>query len=331
MLSYRERAGSGTPALLIHGNFASSAWWAPLFEAPECDRRLIAPDLPGCGDSSEPEDPEGYSIGAVAHEIGELVERLGLRRFHLVGHSLGAAVAVRLLERHAHRVLDVSLFGPAPLDGTEGMKKGNGEMAKLLRRFPPNSRSRMGLLDVSLGSARMLGTHKLAMDKAIRAQMPGASLESKAFSELVKTATVQSNRTILGYLTALANIDHEPIARACELPVSVVWGELDKVVPLASARQLAKTFPAGRLQVWNGVGHSPMLETPDRTLDHLRRFWSATDEVPVLARPARALVQRTPRRGWRWLRALRIRFEHFTRRWTRFFRGPREPHKALEP
>lgn len=274
MLHCRERPGPGRPVLLIHGNFASSVWWTPLLESAGQDHRLLAPDLPGCGSSPPPSSPSGYALDRVARALLALCDERSVERFHLVGHSLGAAVAIHLVDQAPDRVIDLALFGPAPLDGLAGMRTGNGEMGELLRQLDPSDPAKLRLLRFALDSARLIGTHKYRLEAALKAQMPAARLDGIFFRELREIAARQSTATILGYLQALGEVDHRDRARRIRVPVSIVWGALDTLVPRAAVETMAQSFPFGELSIWPSVGHAPMLEAPERTLSHLLDLWA---------------------------------------------------------
>jgi 3-oxoadipate enol-lactonase len=88
-----EMAGCGrTPLVLLHGNFASWRWWQPVFERLPAPFVAYAPVMRGCNGS--PSNLfDGFEISLLAEDLELFVDALGLRRFHLVAHSLGGAVA----------------------------------------------------------------------------------------------------------------------------------------------------------------------------------------------------------------------------------------------
>lgn len=103
-------AGNGVPVLLVH-SFAGSAdqWW-PQIEHLRQTRRAVAFDWRAHG-QSEPSPTNDYSIQAVADDIDVVAEKLGLERFVLVGHSMGAAAAAKYAALHADRVVALVLEG----------------------------------------------------------------------------------------------------------------------------------------------------------------------------------------------------------------------------
>ncbi len=93
LVHYLER-GTGEPAVLVHGNWATSSWWEPVLDRLPAAVRGIAPDLRGRGRTAGPDSD--YSIPSLAGDLAAFADPLGLERFHLVGHSLGSAVAMEL-------------------------------------------------------------------------------------------------------------------------------------------------------------------------------------------------------------------------------------------
>jgi len=101
-LAVHEWPGKGPALVLIHGLTANHVCWASLADVLAPRHRLIAYDLRGRGDSDKPDG--GYSLATHAEDLGALLDHFGLRRAVVVGHSLGAHIAVRFAARHPRRV-----------------------------------------------------------------------------------------------------------------------------------------------------------------------------------------------------------------------------------
>ncbi len=110
-LRYRE-AGQGEPVVLLHGYTQRIELMQDLADSLSPGFRVIVFDQRGFGESSKFSDPARYGRGMTADVIG-LLDHLGIRRAHLVGHSMGALVAASAAERHPDRVASASLIaGP---------------------------------------------------------------------------------------------------------------------------------------------------------------------------------------------------------------------------
>jgi pimeloyl-ACP methyl ester carboxylesterase len=103
----RVRPGEGVPVVFIHGLFSSAETWTRV--TTELDRPSIAFDLPGFGES----DSGGRGVAAKAEDVAAAIRALGLKRFELVGHSFGGAVAARVAQLMPERVASLLLLAPA--------------------------------------------------------------------------------------------------------------------------------------------------------------------------------------------------------------------------
>ncbi len=110
-LFYRQ-AGAGTPVVLLHGSASSGAQWKDTIDHLRTRHRVITPDLPGYGGSAiDPTRPVD-TLDSDAQAIIELIEQVG-GPVHLVGHSFGAAVAIKVAMTAGHLVRSLSIFEPA--------------------------------------------------------------------------------------------------------------------------------------------------------------------------------------------------------------------------
>ena len=111
-LAYEER-GTGEPALVfVHGWTCDRSFFAPQAEHFARRHRVVSVDLRGHGESDKPEGP--YSIATFADDIAYLMERLGLGRAVVVGHSMGGITVLQLAAAHPDRVAAIVMVDPAP-------------------------------------------------------------------------------------------------------------------------------------------------------------------------------------------------------------------------
>jgi haloacetate dehalogenase len=109
--------GEGPPVLLLHGYPETHAMWHKVAPQLARDYTVVCPDLRGYGDSSKPKglpDHSSYSKRAMALDMVEVMERLGLRKFHVVGHDRGARVGHRLARDHADVVRSLTVLDISP-------------------------------------------------------------------------------------------------------------------------------------------------------------------------------------------------------------------------
>lgn len=114
-----SEGGFGAPLVLLHGLGASSRWWYPLFpELTSASFRIVAPDLPGFGQSGG----RPLSIPAAARAVVELTDRLGMAQFFLCGHSMGGAIAAQVAADIGSRVRRLVLIDSAGIGGRRGAR-----------------------------------------------------------------------------------------------------------------------------------------------------------------------------------------------------------------
>ena len=105
--------GTGEPVVLIHGLDSSARinWQMPgTIDALAKDHQVIALDLPGYGESDKPDDPAAYGEQWI-DDVILLLDRLDIRKAHIVGYSMGSMVALKLIAEHPERVISGTLGG----------------------------------------------------------------------------------------------------------------------------------------------------------------------------------------------------------------------------
>lgn len=110
-LFYRQ-AGAGTPVVLLHGSASSGAQWKETIDDLRLHHRVITPDLPGYGGSETDPARPSDRLDSDVLAIIELIEQIG-EPVHLVGHSMGASVAIKLAMTAGHLVRSLTVFEPA--------------------------------------------------------------------------------------------------------------------------------------------------------------------------------------------------------------------------
>ncbi|HMA35782.1 MAG TPA: alpha/beta fold hydrolase [Chloroflexia bacterium] len=242
---YREH-GSGTPVLLIHGNWASSAWWEPVLARLPSGWRGLAPDLRGRGQTTGPDS--GYTLPELAADLWAFADALGLDRVHLVGHSLGSAVAMQALLDAPPRVASLTAIAPAWVDGMPAAYN-----------VP--------------ASQQALKADRALFAEALKALAPTAPADA-FWERLVAEGHEQRLTATLANLPAL--VAWQPGDRLGEtgVPALVIDGELDPLTGGANAERAAAALRA-RHVVLPGIGHSPIIEAPDQTVALLVAGWLA--------------------------------------------------------
>lgn len=243
-LAWRE-AGSGVPLLLVHGNFGSKRWFEEQLVRPPPGRRLLAPDLPNFADSDRM--PGEISIERYAEYLAGFCDELGFERLALLGHSLGGAVAQSLAVAQPERVERLILVASAAPGGHHTPEE----------HYP--------VLEGLEGQRQAMGT-------ALAATMP--SRRPPYFGGIVEDALALAPEAITGNVRALERFDISTRTHTFTNPVLVLRGELDlpHLITEEVARRTAAAYPDSRLELWEGVGHSPQIEAPERFNQLLTHF-----------------------------------------------------------
>ena len=239
-MSYLE-SGYGWPVLLVHGNFASKSWWRELLADPPPNARLIAPDLPGFGES-----PGGEkftpSITRYARSLTRFLDSLDVDHPIIFGHSFGGAVATELALSAPNRFPAMLLLSPAPLDGLYS--------PRYLDHIPESYRyDRHGL--------------RRALERVMRTRVP------PYLDDLVDEAQKMHPANFSGNARLLSEWNLNGRSRFYKNPVLVASGGRDTIVPPYSARATARSFPDGAYALLRNVGHSPQIEAPEKVRELL--------------------------------------------------------------
>jgi pimeloyl-ACP methyl ester carboxylesterase len=281
-MAYRE-GGSGPVLALIHGITSDSSTWRRVL--PYLARRftVFAPDLAGHGGSDKPRGD--YSLGALASGVRDLMLALGHDRATLVGHSLGGGVAMQVSYQFPERCERLVLVDSGGL---------GRELSPLLRAATlPGSEFVLPLLAAS----RMLDVGRLAGSVLGRLGLrAGTDLEEMARGH----ATLADREARAAFVHTLRSVAEPGGQRvdasnrlylAEQLPLLLIWGERDSLIPAAHGRAAHEQLPGSRLEVFAESGHFPQLDEPERFLDVLVDFIESTEPAALSADGFRGLLK----------------------------------------
>lgn len=246
-----EEAGQGVPVVLLHGFPFCRDIFAPVMPALAQVGRVVAADLPGFG-QSPPLSP-GFSLADVAKEIIALLQALGLQRTVLIGHSMGGYVALEAAAQKPEMLSALVLLASHP------------------RADTPDARARRqeGIQAIRQGQRREFLKSFLA-----RLWSPWTVEHARRLLREVEAMTkAVPDEVLTGFLQAMAERkDHTETVRRLQVPVGVVVGEADGLIPRELARDVAAEALQGRLVVIPEAGHLPTLEKPVFTAEALARL-----------------------------------------------------------
>lgn len=274
-VSYAEAgADSGGPVLvLVHGIASRAAQWQDVMARLGETCHVIAPDLLGHGESAKPRGD--YSLGAHACGIRDLLAAMGHDRVSLVGHSLGGGIAMQFAYQFPERVERLALVCSG------GLGK---EVSIFLRAATlPGAELALPLLAgswVRAGAGKvgqLLTKARVTLPKGLEECLVGfGSLGDPGTRE----AFVHTARSVLD--PAGQRVDaRDRLYLAADLPLYVVWGRKDAIIPVSHGEALAASVPGTRLEVFEQSGHFPHLTEPARLADVLSSWVRETPAVQM--------------------------------------------------
>jgi len=239
----------GIPLLLLHSAFGSSRWWERFGALLQQEFHAVAPDLRGCGGSEQ--TATGYAIDEQAADVAALVAALGWSDCHLIAHGSGGAIGMQLALDRPELITTLTLVDSTPVEGV----------------FTP--------LDAYLVLEQMRQDRAL-LQQAIALLMPSLPVEAGDaaaanrgyLDQLVDDAAGMAPAAFTEPARALSQWNQFSAARRLTLPTLLVWGDRDAIVDRdATTRTLLAIPGANNLEILRGVGHSPMIEAPQRLVD----------------------------------------------------------------
>lgn len=261
--------GSGPALLLIHGMADNSSTFEPILERLAERYTVIVPDLLGHGLSGRPR--ADYSLPAFANAMRDLLLYLGVERATLVGHSLGGGIAGQFTYQFPHMVERLVFVDTGGV--TRSVSPVLRAVSLPMSEIAIRSLALPGVLPVASAALELLGRVplKLFVDNAecarVLAGLPHAGTP-RAFARTLR-AVVDP----LGQVVTM--LDRTYVAES--VPVLVVWGSADPIIPVEHAHLLHASLPSSRLEVFDGAGHFPFRSDPERFLTVLTAFIDGTE------------------------------------------------------
>jgi pimeloyl-ACP methyl ester carboxylesterase len=271
-VAYRS-AGSGPAIVLVHGITSTSATWERVMPYLATRFTVIAPDLIGHGQSAKPRGD--YSLGAHASGVRDLMVTLGHESATFVGHSLGGGVAMQLSYQFPERCERLVLVDSGGLgrDLSLLLRAATLPLSEVVLPVLANAR----VLDAGRSVGRLLGRLGIRAGTDLAELARGhASLEDPE----ARAAFVHTLRTIVDPLGQRVDAS-DRLYLAENIPFMLVWGENDSIIPVEHALAAHELVPSSRLELFEGAGHFPHLDEPQRFLDVLLDFIDSTDPADV--------------------------------------------------
>jgi pimeloyl-ACP methyl ester carboxylesterase len=253
--SYYE-GGDGPTLVLLHGFAASKEVWLPMAKIMTPHFHLVIPDLPGWGESSR-DAGASYNIDAQAARLAGFVQALGLRRFVLVGHSMGGAIAGVYAAAHPENVNELALVDAFGLKYRENAFAREAKSGKNPFLFD----DRAGFARATaLAFEKPLDLPGRFVDVLVKRNRRDRSFIEHTFNELLEPSQYLAVQNRLPQLT---------------MPVLGLWCHDDKIIDISALDSLRNGLTqasAISTSTLNGCNHMPMMENPDDMAQILTGF-----------------------------------------------------------
>lgn len=241
LLAYQDSC-AGLTLLLLHGFPLNSNLWEPQMDDLRDIARVLAPDLRGHGLSDAGEAP--YSIGLMADDCLGLLEAVGVQEpVVLCGHSMGGYVAFEFCRRYPEWVGALVLVATRAADDTPEGREARDKMAERARK-----EGVAVIADEML--PKILAPENYENDRELVAYV----------RDMMESTTI---RGMVGALRAMKErADSRPLLSEIAVPVLIICGDEDQIIPLSEAEEMRDALPNAELALIEGAGHLPNLEQP---------------------------------------------------------------------
>ncbi len=277
------KMGTGPALLLLHGLGCDHTTWQPVISALARRYTVIAPDLLGHGRSAKPR--ADYSVGGYANGMRDLLTVLGIDRVTVVGHSFGGGVAMQFAYQFPERTERMVLVAPGGL---------GPEVTPAIRAITlPGFNQAMGV--VTLPVVRQVA--KTALRTLACSGLPQARDLDEVAVIVDSFKDKRARAAIRHVVSAVVDWRGQVVTMADRayltqaMPMCVVWGSEDAVIPVSHAGVAAELAPSATVEVIANAGHFPHKDHPQRFVKIVNDFIRSTDPAVYDRAHWRALLE----------------------------------------
>jgi pimeloyl-ACP methyl ester carboxylesterase len=280
------KTGSGPAVLLLHGLGCDHRTWLPVLDALARRYTVIAPDLLGHGESDKPR--ADYSIGAFANGMRDLLTVLEIDKVTVIGHSFGGGVAMQFAYQFPERTERLVLVGSGGL---------GPEVSAAIRAITVTGFYQvMGALTLpvvrQVGSTGLKALSRTGLDQ-FRDYDEVASIFESFRDPRARAAIRHVVRAVVDWQGQIVTMaDRAYLTDA--MPMCVIWGDKDRVIPVSHADRAAALAPKARVEVIPNAGHFPHKDHPERFVKIVQDFIRTTRPASYSRARWRRLLQQGP-------------------------------------
>jgi pimeloyl-ACP methyl ester carboxylesterase len=271
-------SGEREPVVFVHGLGGQWQNWFENLPRAALERRVLALDLPGFGESPEPR--ERITIGGYGRTLNSFCDRLQVESVALVGNSMGGFIVAETAIQFPERVSRLVLVSAAGISSAHTVRTPVLTAGRVAAAIVANTAARHRTL-----AARPLSRH---MSLAFVARHPRLLQADFAYEGFFKGAGKPGFDDALRACLEYDFTDRLPDVRC---PTLIVWGEDDAIIPVRDANEYERLIPDSRKVLMRDTGHVPMAERPeafnDVLIDFLAETGAAEEKEPVAGQSAR--------------------------------------------
>jgi pimeloyl-ACP methyl ester carboxylesterase len=272
-ITYRCAGEDGPLMLLVHGITQDSTTWAGVAEELQGRARLVAPDLPGHGESENP--PGDHSLGAYASALRDLLFAIEEERVTVVGHSLGGGVALQFSYQFPDMIQRLVLVDSGGLgrDVSPILRAATLPGADLVLSLATSDAVQKVVGSIGRGLSRFglqAGTDLREVGRGLRGLDRPESRH--AFLRTVHAVISPSGQAVSA---------RDRLYLAEHVPTLIVWGARDRIIPIHHGAVAQQRVPGAQLRVIEDAGHFPHLDRPRAVAELISRFLDETEPADV--------------------------------------------------
>jgi len=244
---YIEDTGKGFPLVLVHGFLGSSKMWQPQISFFKKKFRVIAPDLPGFGESKNIKSHK--SIKSIATLLINCLKEKKIDKYILLGHSMGGMIVQEMAKINGEKISKLVCYSTGPI----------GEMPGRFETIE-KSREKLKKNGLQITALRIAKTWFIKKEKAKYFYLCSAAGKSTSF------------KTVDNALIAMKNWKGIKNLKSIKNETLILWGDKDKSYNFDQAKALNKNIENSKLKIFKGCSHNIHLEKPNDFNDTIKEF-----------------------------------------------------------
>ncbi len=276
-LFYRERAGEGTPLVMIHGNLFSSVIFETLIGRLDDSLHVVAPDMRGFGKSTY--NQKADRVETYAEDIKAFINSMGFDKVHLLGMDFGGLIAMRLGVDEPDMIEKMILLSSYSVAGRPIRKRALGGLIKTKSMIRTTEAMKEYIKPVEKYKAnrqqwfikQMLNKDIFTVDK------PNDRAEEKFIEAFIQQRNLAEVYIAITYFNIFSDengvVDGENVAKDLNMPILNLHGDKNEAVPVGVAKFNERAIGKNvETHIMNGVSHVPFIDDEKATGDYIKVF-----------------------------------------------------------